>query len=312
MSSGKPPTSDADGKSSTRVSSRQRKPPNTAFEDEGRPSSSRGENIPLALPKIPWDRFPQSKHEHLISKPGQPFHGQYLLSENLPEHFDSDAFYDESLPRRWINVCASHKKPSQETKNPYKPECKTFQILISSAWLSKCARFYLWPSKQFVFEEDESSHSHHWIPNKTFVEYQAFPKKADEFLFSNPAVWDSVLEKLRRASRDHRDISSSDDSKSKHKNKNSPVKLEPLKFPFKEMDWKDNRKKRAELNKVPKKTSKSKGGATDGHQHETKEAADGQETVHEDEISDKSSDGKTRKAQKSPSPANEGKHIFID
>jgi hypothetical protein len=226
-----------------RVSSRTRKPnPRTSTEESSGNVVDAGEK--KTIPEIPWKEFPQSEKslQKFMSKPGEPFNGQYLLIENLPDDFDIDEFYDNSHAQRWINVCGGIRKTAPNTKppkDPFKPSCRTVQLMISSLWFSNCGRFHIWPSSEFVFEDEEVNHQKNWIGDKTFLEYQVYPKTVNNYLFTNPHNWTYVVEKLRRAMEKHRDVSSSDSSSRRH-NKNSPVKLEPMARPISELNRLDN------------------------------------------------------------------------
>jgi hypothetical protein len=321
------PTNNEDAESTTsstshRSSGRARKPNQKLAEDEE--NKKGGDAVIPPIPKIPWkNEFPQAKHEKFLSKAGKEFNGRYLLLETLPSDFELEEFYEDSRAQRWLLVCAGsrsvklgHRLPS----NPFKPGCKTLQTMISSAWMSKCGQFFIYPRKNFAFEADEDCHQNEWVGNAQFIEYPAFPKKESEFLFSGPRNWVYTVEKLRRATENHRDVSSASDSASgKSRNKFSPVKLQPVIRPMAEQRRIEN------LKVKPKSGIKKPKGKSD-----SPEKVDQQQKMSEDLVgadahspssvknASKKANGEagpdekiTRKAEKSPAPANEGKHRFI-
>jgi hypothetical protein len=125
-----------------------------------------------------------------------------------------------------------------------------------------------------VFEEEESYHVNDWIGKKTFVEYHMLPKSSRTYMFANPNVWESVMIKLKRAIEERRDVSTSEGSRVKKTNKSSPVKVEEVLRPVKELARLENQKKAWKTAAMKKQGSK-------GPKKDEKEKASKQQPVEE-------------------------------
>ena len=112
-----------------------------------------------------WNLFPQSKFEAILSKRRQPFLGQYLLSDNLPAGFDRRGFFHQNGAVRWLYGSGTDK----QTKQP-------FCMRISSAWVSRCHRHFLWPMiKSLEKLSDVLAIDEPWLPNSTsFMEFGTY------------------------------------------------------------------------------------------------------------------------------------------
>jgi hypothetical protein len=145
---------------------------------------------PVKIPDLDWASFPQSTvAETLFSKKGKPFRGQYVLLDLLKSSdIDPDKFYDDNPRSRWAIICSSDKlalQGDQPLVNPFQVSGKTFQAIVSSLWISKCGRFFVYPDPKFQFEDEENDNESVWMPSTTFTEYHLLPKSESKLPFAN-------------------------------------------------------------------------------------------------------------------------------
>lgn len=91
-----------------------------------------------------------------------------MLFDELPASFDQKSYFEKCRSRTFLNICG--------ITTGINGRCKcTFHIQISSAWLSWCRQYYLWPSK-YVARDSFVPHNQPWIPNRySFTEIPNIP-----------------------------------------------------------------------------------------------------------------------------------------